>query len=188
MEIADLKKANVDTQNLLTTKTTPSQTMSYHISTAHFNAMIKPSDTLFDETTENWPAFEHHLLTEAENPTISWNQDITNYQPNENSKPFNFRDTRILCYSLTTKHAWHIPHSKNLKLHETFAKRYNITIDYYHADNGAFRSEIFQKSIDNNNQRLNFSGVDAQWQNGLVERSNITICAAARSMLNHAIS
>jgi hypothetical protein len=72
--------------------------------------------------------------------------------------------------------------------YETFAKRYNITLDSYHADNGAFLSEIFQKSIDNNNQKLNFSCVNAQWQNGLVERSNGTLCAAARSMLNHAIS
>jgi hypothetical protein len=90
MEIAALKRANLDTQNLLTTKTTPSQTMSDHRSTAHFNEMTKPLDTLFHGTPENWPAFEHHLLTEAENPTISWNQDITNYQPNENSEPFNF--------------------------------------------------------------------------------------------------
>jgi hypothetical protein len=90
MEIAAMKRANLDIHNILTTKTTPAQTMSHHISTAHCNAMTKPSDTLFDGTPENWPAFEHHLLTEAENPTISWNQDITNYQPNENSKPFNF--------------------------------------------------------------------------------------------------
>jgi hypothetical protein len=90
MEIADMKKANFDTQNLLTTNTTPAQTMSDHRSTAHFNAMTKPSDTLFDGTPENRPAFEHHLLTGAKNPTISWNQYITNYQPNENSKPFNF--------------------------------------------------------------------------------------------------
>jgi hypothetical protein len=90
MEISAMKRANLDTQNMLTTKTTPSQTMKYHRSTAHFNAMAKPSDTLFDGTPENWPAFEHHLLTEAENPTISWNQDITNYQPNKNSEPFNF--------------------------------------------------------------------------------------------------
>jgi hypothetical protein len=93
MEIAALKRANLDTQNLLTTKTTPAQTMSDHISTAHFNAMTKPTDTLFDGTPENWPAFEHHLLTEADNPTISWNQDITNYQPNENSEPFNFLES-----------------------------------------------------------------------------------------------
>jgi hypothetical protein len=72
--------------------------------------------------------------------------------------------------------------------YETFAKRYNVTINSYHADNGAFRSEAFQKSIDNNHQKLNFSNVDAKWQNGLVERSNGTLCAAARSMLNHAIS
>jgi hypothetical protein len=90
MEIAALKRENLDTKNLLTTKTTPTQTMSYHRSTAHFNAMTKPSDTLFDGTPENWPAFEHHLLTKAENPTISWNQDITNYQSKENSEPFNF--------------------------------------------------------------------------------------------------
>jgi hypothetical protein len=90
MEIVALKRANLDTQNLLTTKTTPEQKMSDHRSTAHFNAMTKPSDTLFDGTPEKWPAFQHHLLTEAENQTTSWNQDITNYQPNDNSEPFNF--------------------------------------------------------------------------------------------------
>jgi hypothetical protein len=67
-------------------------------------------------------------------------------------------------------------------------QRYNVTVDSYHADNGAFRSETFQKAIDNKNQKVNFSGVNAQWQNGLVGRSNVTLCAAARSMLNHAIS
>jgi hypothetical protein len=90
MEISVLKRSSLDTQNMLTTKTTPAQTMSDHISTAHFNAITKTLDTLFDGTPENRPAFEHNLLTEAENPTISWNQDITNYQPNENSEPFNF--------------------------------------------------------------------------------------------------
>jgi hypothetical protein len=48
MEIAAMKRANLDTQNILTTKTTPSQTMNDHITTAHFNAMTKPSETLFD--------------------------------------------------------------------------------------------------------------------------------------------
>jgi hypothetical protein len=65
MEIAAMKRANLDTQNLLTTKTTPAQTMNDNRSTAHFDAMTKPSDTLFNGTPENWPAFEHHLLTEA---------------------------------------------------------------------------------------------------------------------------
>jgi hypothetical protein len=90
MEIAAMKRENLHTQHLLTTNTTPAQTMNNHRSTAHFNAMTKPSDTLFNGTPETWPTFEHHLLTEAESPTISWNQDITNYQPNKNSEPFNF--------------------------------------------------------------------------------------------------
>jgi hypothetical protein len=72
--------------------------------------------------------------------------------------------------------------------YEKFAKRYQVTVNSYHADNGAFRSETFQKSIEDKNQKLHSSGVNSQWQNGLVKRSNGTLCAAARSMLNHAIS
>jgi hypothetical protein len=72
--------------------------------------------------------------------------------------------------------------------YEKFVQWYQVTIKSYHADTGAFHSETFQKAIDNKNQRLNFSGVNAQWQNGLVERLNGTLCAASRSMLNHAIS
>jgi hypothetical protein len=49
-------------------------------------------------------------------------------------------------------------------------------------------AETFQKGINNKNQKLNFSGVNAQWKNGLVERSNGTMGAGARSMLDHAIS
>jgi hypothetical protein len=71
---------------------------------------------------------------------------------------------------------------------EKFAHRYQVTVNSYHNDNGAFRSKTFQKAIDNKNQKLHFSGANAQWQNGFVERSNGTLCAAARSMLNHAIS
>jgi hypothetical protein len=95
MEITAMKRANLDTQNMLTTKTTPAQTMNDHIKTAHLNAMTKPSETRFDGTSENWPAFKHHPLTEAKNPTISWNQDITNYQPNEDSEPFNFLEIYV---------------------------------------------------------------------------------------------
>jgi hypothetical protein len=90
-DTAARKRANLETQNLLTTNTTPAQTMNDHRTTAHFTAMTKPSETLFYGTPENWPAFEHHLLTEAENPTIRWNQEITNYQPTEEtSEPINF--------------------------------------------------------------------------------------------------
>jgi hypothetical protein len=72
--------------------------------------------------------------------------------------------------------------------YEKSAQQYQVTVNSYLADNGAFCSETFQKSIDNKNQKLHFSGVNAQGQNGLVKRSNGTLCAAARSMLNHAIS
>jgi hypothetical protein len=46
MEIAAMKRANLDTQNILTTKTTPVQEMKDHRTTAHFNAMAKASETL----------------------------------------------------------------------------------------------------------------------------------------------
>jgi hypothetical protein len=58
MGITATKRANLDTQNILTTKTTPAQTMSDHRPTAHFNAMTKHSDTLFDGTPENWHKLE----------------------------------------------------------------------------------------------------------------------------------
>jgi hypothetical protein len=57
MEITGMKKSNMDTQNMLTTNTTPAQTMNDHRTAAHFTAMTKPSETLFDGTPEKWPAF-----------------------------------------------------------------------------------------------------------------------------------
>jgi IS30 family transposase len=64
--------------------------------------------------------------------------------------------------------------------YEKFAERNHVTVDSYHANNGEFRSVTFQKAVDSKNQKVNFSGVNAQWQTGLVERSNGTLCAAAR--------
>jgi hypothetical protein len=72
--------------------------------------------------------------------------------------------------------------------YKTFDKRYNVKVSSYHADNGAFHREPFQKEIDNKNQTLNFSGVNSQWKNGLVDRYNGTLFAATGLMLNHAIS
>jgi hypothetical protein len=91
-EIADMRQMNRNTHNLFTAKTIPQQTikMNDHRITAHFNTMTKASDTLFDGTPDNWPIFEHHLLTEAENPTIAWNQHITHFQSDEEEDPLNF--------------------------------------------------------------------------------------------------
>jgi hypothetical protein len=55
MEIAAMKRAKMDTQNLLTTKTAPTQTMNDHRTSTHFTAMPKPSEILFDGRPKNWP-------------------------------------------------------------------------------------------------------------------------------------
>jgi hypothetical protein len=91
-EIADMRQVDRDTHNLVTTTKIPPQTitMNDHRITVHFNTMTKASDTLFDGTPENWPIFEHHLLTEADSPTIAWNQHITHFQPDEEEEPLNF--------------------------------------------------------------------------------------------------
>jgi hypothetical protein len=53
--------------------------------------MTTPLEILFDGKPENWPEFEHHLLTETGNPTIGWNQELTNFQlMDKTMKPFNF--------------------------------------------------------------------------------------------------
>jgi hypothetical protein len=96
-EIADMTQANRKTHDLFTNRTTTPNTISMndHRITAHFNTMTKASDTLFDSTPGNWPIFEHHLLTEAENPTITWNQNITHFQPDNEVKPLNFLERYI---------------------------------------------------------------------------------------------
>jgi hypothetical protein len=66
MEIAAMKRANMDTQNLLKTKTAPTQIMNDHRTSAHVTAMTKPLEILFDGKPKSWPEFEHHLLTETE--------------------------------------------------------------------------------------------------------------------------
>jgi hypothetical protein len=38
----------------------------------------------------------------------------------------------------------------------------------------------FQTLIEDKHHKFHISGVNAQWQNGLVERSHGTLCAAAR--------
>jgi hypothetical protein len=103
------------------------------------------------------------------------------------------RNTRISCTSLTTKHAWYIPHFKNQKPHlkhvaqnaimrnsqnDTKSRLIHIMLTTEHSDLKHFKNQL----------KIHFSGVNSQWQNSLVERSNGTLCAAARSMLNHAIS
>jgi hypothetical protein len=91
MEIAVMKQTDMEIQNLLTTRTMPTQPVNDHTASAYFTTMTKPSEILFDEKPKNWPEFEHHLLNKAENPTIGWNQELLNFQlMDTTTKPFNF--------------------------------------------------------------------------------------------------
>jgi hypothetical protein len=49
MEIVAIKRANMDTHILLTTKITPIKKINDHRIAAHFTAMTKPYETLFYE-------------------------------------------------------------------------------------------------------------------------------------------
>jgi hypothetical protein len=97
MEIAATKQTNMLIQNQLfiNEKNIPTQPVNEHRASSHFTAMTKPSEILFDGKPENWPEFENHLLNEAEDPNIRWNQELLNLQlMYKTSKLFNFLE----CY------------------------------------------------------------------------------------------
>jgi hypothetical protein len=64
----------------------PAQPINDHRASSHFTEMTKPSEILFDGKRENWPEFEHHLLNEAEKPTIGWSQELLNLQLMDTTK------------------------------------------------------------------------------------------------------
>jgi hypothetical protein len=72
--------------------------------------------------------------------------------------------------------------------YETFAKHYKISSGLYHADNGAFHTETFQKDIENKKLATKLQRRKRTMAKGLFERLNGTLCAASRSMINHALS
>jgi hypothetical protein len=55
MEIAAMKQTNMETQNLLTTKTAPAQPINDHRASSHFTVMTKPSEIIFDGKPEQSP-------------------------------------------------------------------------------------------------------------------------------------
>jgi len=71
---------------------------------------------------------------------------------------------------------------------EAFAKAKGISLHHIHTDNGVFNSNLNKTDIASKNQTISFCGVNAHWQNGIVERYNGVICAAACTMLLHAQS
>ena len=70
---------------------------------------------------------------------------------------------------------------------EHHAATFGVSIQKYHADNGAFNTRVFKESIIAANQSIAFSGVDAHHQNGIAERMIKTITYRARSMLLNAM-
>ena len=56
------------------------------------------------------------------------------------------------------------------------------------SDNGVFVSEEFSKTIQTKEQGLKLSGVRAQHQNGISERSIRTVTEKARTMMIHAFT
>ena len=88
--------------------------------------------------------------------------------------PF-FQESKSAAETLKGKHAF-----------EAFAKARGVSIHHIHTDNGVFNSDVFKNDVDAKTQTISFCGVNAHWQNGIIERYNGVICQAARTMLLHA--
>jgi hypothetical protein len=68
---------------------------------------------------------------------------------------------------------------------EAYAYDEGFKIKQYHSDNGIFSTAEFIAHCDNNNQKYNFSGVGAHFQNGVAERNIKTIAQWARANMLH---
>ena len=70
---------------------------------------------------------------------------------------------------------------------EQYAASHGVTIKHYCADNGAFNTRLFKESVLAARQTIDFCGVNAHHQNGVVERMIQTLTYRARSLLLHAM-
>jgi hypothetical protein len=61
-----------------------------------------------------------------------------------------------------------------------------VIIQDYHTDNGVFTAQEFLNELVTKGQRIRFAGSGAAHQNGVAERSILTITGMARTMLLHA--
>ena len=62
-----------------------------------------------------------------------------------------------------------------------------LTIKHYHANNGRFADNGFVDAVNTKSQKLNFCGVGAHHQNGIIENKNKTLTTGARTILLHGI-
>ena len=58
-------------------------------------------------------------------------------------------------------------------------------VKHYRADNGRFADKAFHQSVNENDQTLDFCGVGAHHQNGLIENRNKALTLGARTLLLH---
>ena len=70
---------------------------------------------------------------------------------------------------------------------EQYAATFGVKIHKYHANNGAFNTQVLKESIIAENLTIVFSGIDAHHRNGISERMIKTIAYRARSMLLNAM-
>ena len=70
---------------------------------------------------------------------------------------------------------------------ERYALLHNVlTVKRYHGDNGRFSDNAFRKDCHKQGQHLTFCGVNAHFQNGIVERRIRDLQDRARTMIVHA--
>ena len=89
----------------------------------------------------------------------------------------------------------HVEHQLGFSAAETVRAKHNfekvafdhgVLIQEYLADNGAFRASDFVRHINEQNQKINYCGVNAHHQNAIAERNIRTVSETARAMLLHA--
>ena len=66
---------------------------------------------------------------------------------------------------------------------ERYARSHGVHVTHYHADNGRFADNKWQKACTDNGQQLTFCGVNAHFQNGVAERRIRELQEQARTMM-----
>jgi hypothetical protein len=89
----------------------------------------------------------------------------------------------------------HVEHQLGFSSSETIRAKQNyeqlalgngVIVTDYLADNGIFKANAFVQHLREHNQRVQYCGVNAHHQNGIAERSILSISNMARAMLLHA--
>ena len=85
------------------------------------------------------------------------------------------------------QHSTNAEETLTSKIHmEREAYKERIKIKSFHADNGVFKADKFQKHININHQSITFCGVGAHHQNGVAEHSIKDLTSTARTLILHA--